>query len=77
MTLDGEFAEAQRLIAEIEAFGKSASDAKLAKLRHAATETCLYREAIRRVAQTIIDALDADAGPVTVEKIERRRREMN
>ena len=70
--LDGEGAAALRLIIEMEVFARSPSDAKMAALARAATELGRDREAIRRVAKTIIDALDADAGPVTLSKIERR-----
>jgi hypothetical protein len=70
--LDNEFAAAQHLIIAMEGYYRSATDAKMAKLGRAATEICRDRAAIRRIAEAIIDALDAHAGPLTGSEAERR-----
>jgi hypothetical protein len=64
VTLDGEAAAALSLIIQVEAYGASASEAKMAKLARAATEAGRDHRALRRVAQGIVDALDPrTAGP--------------
>ena len=57
--LDDEFAAAQRLVIGMEVYDRSTTEAKTAKLARAATELGRDREAIRRVAEIIIAALDA------------------
>ena len=65
---------ALHLITAMEGYARF--DPTMAVLARTATANGRDREAIRRVAEAIIAALDDDAGPVTLEKIERRRRSL-
>ena len=56
MTLSRDVGEALNLVVAMETC--AFSDAKMAELARAATELGRNREALRRVAQAIIDALD-------------------
>ena len=58
--LDDEAAEALHLIIQMEAYVRSASEAKMAKLASVVAGLGRDREAIWRGAKTIIDALDAN-----------------
>jgi Protein of unknown function (DUF3102) len=65
------------VLTQIERYYKSASGAQEAELASLATAFDRDRETIRHFAETIIAALDDAAGPVTLEEVERRRRQMN
>ena len=56
VTLDHDAAEAMRLILSMEAFARSAEEAKMAKLASIATAIGRDRAALKRIAETIIDA---------------------
>ena len=58
--IDGEVGAALSLIIAIEVYGRSASDAKIAKLTGMATEAGRDAEAIRRVAEALVAALDPE-----------------
>jgi hypothetical protein len=70
--LDPELARALDLIIKVENYGRFTDEAGLAALAHMTNGAGRNHAAIRRVVEAITDALDANAGLVTLSKVERR-----